>query len=288
MKIPAYWSKGTAEETDAEGNKVSFACWRSSDVSEADARQSALEAARRVVQRLLRGEELTWYGYGRNPVREEVIDRVINDIGEVIAAVTKNSYGALVLNTARVMFIDLDFPAEPAGPSLRGFLGRLFGKASTPEAVSLEETARRKLQDFLQEHPGWGVRVYRTCAGLRGLVTHTLFDPRSDETRTLLESLESDPLYVRLCRQQESFRARLTPKPWRCGHSANTVSWPRETKKVQDYFDKWQAAYSARQANYATCRFLETIGVEDIHPEVERIIVIHDHFTRCEENLELA
>jgi hypothetical protein len=288
MKIPAYWSKATAEEMDAEGKKVSFACWRWSDASPADAQQSALAAARKIVERLLRGDQLGRYEYGQNPVREEVVDRVSGDNGDLIAAVTKNNYGALVLNTSRVMFIDLDFPPEPVGQTIRGLFARLLGKNNPSPNASPEDTARQKLEEFLQENSAWGMRVYRTCAGLRALVTHALFDPCAAETRALMESVGTDPLYVRLCQAQESFRARLTPKPWRCGHHANTVPWPRETEEQQSRFDKWQAAYSGRQRNYATCRFLGTLGVETIDPEVERIIEIHDHFTRCSENFELA
>ena len=64
--------------------------------------------------------------------------------------------------------------------------------------------------------PGWGVRVYKTCAGYRGLVTHATFDPTADATLDLMRQFRCDPQYVTLCKRQESFRARLTPKGWRC------------------------------------------------------------------------
>ena len=95
-------------------------------------------------------------------------------------------------------------------------------------------------------------------------------------------------MYVRLCKAQELFRARLTPKPWRCGHASNTVGWPRETDDQQQRFEEWKSAYVERQSNFATCRFLETLGNASIHPEVATMIEIHDRVTRCQESLELA
>jgi hypothetical protein len=146
----------------------------------------------------------------------------------------------------------------------------------------------RKVEGLLSDHPQFGLRVYRTMAGLRVLVTHALFDPGADSTRQLMESIGTDPLYVRLCRAQQCFRARLTPKPWRCDHTANHVAWPREDEKERLRFEKWQAKYLERQAKYATCRFLTALGSDAVHPEAEPVIEIHDRLTRCGEALELA
>jgi hypothetical protein len=120
------------------------------------------------------------------------------------------------------------------------------------------------------------------------LGTHALFDPTDDATLALLRSVGSDPLYNRLCKQQNSFRARLTPKPWRCGHTALSVRWPRETDKQQRRFERWQAAYDARQTQYATCRFLGVLGSGVVHPQIQPIIELHDRTTRSHEPLPLA
>jgi hypothetical protein len=93
---------------------------------------------------------------------------------------------------------------------------------------------------------------------------------------------------MRLCRSQQCFRARLTPKPWRCGHSANTVAWPRETDDQRARFERWNAEYVNRQSKYATCRFLDTIGTPQLRDETETIVDIHDRTTRCHDALELA
>ncbi len=64
--------------------------------------------------------------YLDRPMREPVLREVKKDNGELAAVVTRNSYGCLVLNTARVMFVDVDLPElKPEG----GFWSR-FRSAS--------------------------------------------------------------------------------------------------------------------------------------------------------------
>jgi len=288
MKFPAYWAKAVAEETDPRGQTFAAACWRWSDVSAKDAHRSALAAATVVVRRLMRSEPLETYAYGRAPVREEVLQRHTSEQGELSLAVTRNAYGVLVLNTARAMFIDLDFDAIGAGEVLRHWLARLVGRGGPSPEARREAEMQDRLEGFLRTRADWGLRMYRTCAGVRLLVTHALFDPVADSTRQLLESLGCDPLYVRLCRDQQSFRARLTPKPWRCNHTANRVVWPHETAEQRERFRQWQSDYDQLQARYATCRFLGTLGRESIHPHVAPVIKIHDQQTRCDQALPLA
>jgi hypothetical protein len=288
VRIPAYWSRATAEETDRDGKRASFSCWRWSDQSPQDAHASALAAAKRILRNFLSGAERNRYAYGHSALREDVKQRFTSGEGELIAAITQNAYGSLVLSTARVMFIDLDFPPIGSGEQMRHFVTKWFNKAARSPDAEREHDARQKLERFVNDNPPWSVRVYRTCAGLRVLATHSLFDPTAESTQSLFESLGTDPLYVRLCKTQECFRARLTPKPWRCGHTSNTTRWPREGEAEQSRFEEWQSAYVALQSNYATCRFLDTLGDGPTHPEVGTILEVHDRATRCHEPLELA
>ncbi len=288
MKFPAYWAKATAEDVDGEGTKKSFSCWRWSDASMEEAHSSALAAAGRILRSFNDGHERNRYGYGEVALREEVLQRFTNSNGELIAAITQNNYGSLVLSTARVMFIDLDFPSITAGQHIRNRIQRLFNKNVRTLDEQQESETREKLDRFLNDNPQWGARVYRTCAGLRVIATHALFEPAADSTRALFESLGADPMYVRLCKAQDSFRARLTPKPWRCGHASNTVGWPREDADQQERFEKWNSVYIARQSSFATCRFLGAIGNGSVHPDVKTIVEVHDRTTRCDESLDLA
>ena len=79
------------------------------------------------------------------------------------------------------------------------------GRASTSVAESL---ACEPVWEFARRHPDLGVRVYRTAAGLRVVVTGAASPPSSDRARALLTELGSDPLYVELCATHDSYRAR--------------------------------------------------------------------------------
>jgi hypothetical protein len=288
MKFPAYWVRGEAEESGADGSLASSSCWRWSDTSPEEARSSALEAARRIVHKLAAGAPLARYAYGERPLREEILQRFTNDAGQLVAAVTQNAWGALVLNTAGAMFIDVDFPEVAAGAQLRHFVRKWFDKQAASPADELERKSRAKLENFVRDNRAWSLRLYRTHSGLRALATHELFDPAVAATEKTLALLGADPLYVRLCKQQACFRARLTPKPWRCGHTVNTIRWPRETEEEQGRFAAWQARYVERQSRYATCRYLDTFGSGGVHPDVAKVIAVHDQVTRSCEPLALA
>ena len=141
MRIPAYWAKGTAEEAAPGDGMRSFSCWRSSDTSQSDAQESALAAAKRILRARLSGQRLDRYGYGSVPLREEVIQQFADAGGQNTAAVTRNAYGALVLNTARVMFVDIDFPEAAPGTELRRLVGSLFGRKQPSADEQNEQSA---------------------------------------------------------------------------------------------------------------------------------------------------
>lgn len=102
-----------------------------------------------------------------------------------------------------------------------------------------------------------------------------------------MESVGADPAFVRLCRLQESFRARLTPKPWRCGHHPPFDRHPREGK-AQERFAKWLGRYETACHSVATCRFVEAIGPGRIEAEVEAVLRVHDETTKAASGLPLA
>lgn len=129
MRIPKYWSQATVREMDRNGKDIRFSCWRWSDQSTDDAHESAVVAARRILSSLLRREHLNRYDYGQVPLREEALEQFTDSQGGLSAALTRNSYGALILNAARVMFIDLDFPSVSAGEQLRYWFARLLRKS---------------------------------------------------------------------------------------------------------------------------------------------------------------
>jgi hypothetical protein len=288
MKIPKYWAKATAEESDPDGCKIAITCWRWADESQAQAEQAALAAVKRTVANLLHGRRLEQYHYGQHPLREEVLNQTLGSDGQPIWAVTRNRYGAIVLNTARAAFLDLDFPPRSVASSVLGLFSWVWGKPTEQPPHRPEREVLDRLERYVADHPSCGFRVYRTLAGIRALAISDLFEPDSPPMRKMFQALPCDRLYVRLCESQACFRARLTPKPWRCGCEPNRTPWPRDDSAAQAMFERWEAEYASRQRDYATCRLIGTIGNPQVHPQLEPIIQLHDMMTRCHDDLPLA
>jgi len=237
MKFPKYWAHSSLSEQEVRDLNADFtvwdedfSVWQWSDESVEDARHKAKARINELIQKLANGVPLDRYSYGDHPLREETLESITNQDGREIAVISRNAYGAQVLNTAKAMFIDIDFPIQRRRTSLFQQLGQLFRKP--PPLPSQEETALERVRTWAQTRPELGLRVYRTAAGLRCLITSHLFDPFQSDTLNILQTLNSDPLYIRLCKAQECFRARLTPKHWRCGVEAPpTARYPWEDRK---------------------------------------------------------
>lgn len=276
MKIPKYWARGFYSTQNQSGKPVEFSCWHWSDHSYEDALEQANQRARRIATVYLNGQHLNRYTYGDRPIREEVVETIPSSWNEP-DIITRNAYGALVLNASSTMFVDIDFKSNE-GKS-RG----LFVKAGPPEANYLPS-----IEEWVRRNPGLGLRVYRTAAGLRCLVTSDIFDPTHPSTQEMMQSLGSDPLYMRLCRQQESFRARLTPKPWRCGADMPPFRYPFESPQAEGRYRQWQANYTQTTASYAVCRLVATYGNPQPHRDLEPIIALHDRYCGVQSGLNLA
>ena len=93
--------------------------------SEAEGR--AGDRFRSLQQRVTQGLELPrGYGYGSRPVREQILEEMPGPDDRPDAILTRNSYGSVVLNAARAMFVDVDV-LEPSGFSLKRMVGLLHG-----------------------------------------------------------------------------------------------------------------------------------------------------------------
>jgi len=127
------------------------------------------------------------------------------------------------------------------------------------------------LEAIVEGYSYLGFRVYRTRNGLRYLCTTTAFDPVNRQTQRLMHNLYVDPLYARLCRFQSTFRARLTPKPWRVDSAQYT------NRFVHDRI----TGMVLPEANpYTVCHLIEIIGLPTIRPEFEPLITLHDAYCR--------
>lgn len=280
MHIPRIWARADAE-VDAPGRgALPLVAWGWGE-DEAGARREADARLERLAGRVRRGEPFPdAYAYGSRPIREEILE-TIGGSAAPRAVLTRNRYGATVLNAARLLFLDVDLPDGGGEP---GFLGRLFGGKS-PDAAALD-----KLRGALDRAGKGPFRLYRTAGGFRALATGREFDPAGSEAQDLMKATGTDPWFVRLCLAQKSFRARLTPKPWRLGLKPPPGEYPREDPEGEQRFQEWLAEYEQASKGYATCRFLETVGKGGMVGDAvaEDLVTLHDRMSRAGESLPLA
>jgi len=290
MKIARYWARGTAEIVTPDGERVRGDArgWSNDSVEAAAA--VARDIAKRVAARIASGESADkQYGYGDRPLPEPVLREFRNGGDGPAAVVTRNAYGAVVLNTRDLMFIDIDKEDKPesSGGLLAG-MKSLFGKPK-PEPVSAPAvspivTAIRQTA----EQNSLAVRVYKTAAGYRVMVVNKHMQPASGQTDALLRVFHADELFIRLCKTQQSFRARLTPKPWRCNVGMPPASFPFASPQHEKDFHDWESEYNQAVMLYATCRFVGSFGAGAPESEFSELIAFHDHESKATSGLPLA
>lgn len=326
MIVPLYWAEAS-KKAGFEGRTVTLHRFGWSDADAADARALAERRVAEAAARFERGEKpelferkVPYNGAEGVPIREEVLARH----GDVV--ITRNAYGARCLNTPNALFADVDAKESPrsnagyvavlvvgvgvavaglvSGHALVGcsvgvfvlllsraiveFGHRALGRlAGGPDARAL-----RRIRAFASANPAWSLRVYATPAGFRVLATHAPMDPASPEVRRFFDAIDADPVYVQMCLRQRCFRARLSAKPWRVGIADHMRPrpgvWPVHPSMLQTR-ERWIATYEAAAAKAAACRFVESLGPDDIHRRLRDVVELHDRESRAlERDLPIA
>jgi hypothetical protein len=180
-----------------------------------------------------------------------------------------------MLNAYSVPFVDIDARHELTG--ILSISDRPLIDESDDQNAELPGT---KLRQFLEKNSDWGFRVYQTFAGYRYLcITHELA-PQADDTAEMLTQLGTDKLYAELCRERNTFRARLTAKPWRMlGRSFlpwNYRYWSRERFALAHIRDYLKVA-----SHFAACRYIRNVGYKPrrLAKAIRRVIEIHDELS---------
>ncbi|NOT30395.1 MAG: hypothetical protein HOP15_08100, partial [Planctomycetes bacterium] len=148
MHVPRSWCKAVGQAENDQGKKLALSVW-GWGADESEARSRAGERLQRQIERMRGGGALGEYEYATHPLREEILQAPGPG-----ALLTRNRYGAVVLNAAGLLVLDIDLP--PMGALRR--LGRLFGK---PDPA---EEAQARLRASLREAaPASTFRLYRTA-----------------------------------------------------------------------------------------------------------------------------
>jgi len=323
MRIPRYWTRVTVpcprellelnsrvlRNRFGNGEFLKVRGW--SDVSQEEARKNAEERALRVFQALQHDKGGTdSYAYGDRPLAEAQVAATELSVSPDEAIVTRNRYGALILNTARLFIADIDnhiaghsSKGSPQGksrsnpthyrqPSVekssRWSPWNLFGggkiKAGMPES---HEMIKNRVESVARTH-GFSYRVYQTAGGYRVLITSALFHPKDAQTREIFNELGADEKYIRLTTLQDCFRARLTPKPWRMNMAMPRVGFPFLTDQEQRSIADWIERYSQACKRYTTANLIMVSTKCGELQQLQPIIQYHDDKVRIKIDLPLA
>jgi len=320
MLIPNYWAEARLQRR-AGDRQLTVRRFGWSLVGQVEAEAHAAERAEEAMARIVAGAELPrrepkvpYNGAVGVPIREEILAT------HGTAVVTRNAYGAQCLNTPNVLFADIDFDFVPSAswvllavalgavlPILLGawmhafwivvvgwfsmfVLALLYRQARTRLELPAR-AARQRIDAFLQRHPDWSLRVYRTPAGLRLLAMHRTFEPADPAVAELFDAVRADPAYVQMCRRQQCFRARVSPKPWRIGIVEHLRPrpgvWPIAAERMAAR-RAWVARYEERSIEFASCRYLTSLGTGATHREADAVRAIHDALCRATTTLPIA
>lgn len=277
MRFARFWQS----RTNASGL---IKAWGWSDQSEAEAGRNAESRLARILNFLRDGKDaMDRYGYGSDGVlREPVVEEGSLSDGSRYA-VSRNAYGAFVLNAERVVFIDVDVSLRI---SLVDRLKGLFGRGIDPAAVFAAR--EQAIRDWQRENSRYSIACYRTYAGFRLVIRNFLASPENDEVRRILRELCNDANYRQLCARQACFRARLTPKPYRTRTSMPPARFPFEKRGDAEKFAAWSEAYLNAATGYAVCREPVIMGEAEPLPAVRELLAVHDKACCRGEHLPLA
>lgn len=307
--IPRHWASVRETRTLADGRELDLTLHDSSDVSPEDAQRDARERLERLVAAggpgVGHGPDREYYPDRRLP--EELLEEIRSPDGALIAAITRNRYGSAVLNTDALLISDVDLVEPSSRDRVRanggGLLSRLFAggrreeltdEEQDPDAFGLRSPGRRGehhervlalIEEFSARHPELGVRTYRTRNGFRLLITGSGAAPSSERARELMGQVRSDELYMILCRVHDTYRARLTPKPWRVEVDRFEELGTRTA--ADEVHRAWVKRYREASAEVAVCHLLSSTGPAP-DPLEQQIIDLHDRAVRPDSGLRLA
>jgi len=268
MKFAKFWTQKNVAVDESFFGRSQVTIWGASNKDIDEAARNADSRVKQFQNMLSSGAmTLEDYEYWNGYIKEEVVEELKADDGSTLAVLTRNNYGALVLNSESVFFGDIDI-------SESNFVARileLFGKEKKNKAYYLA-----KVEAFQKTNSHYTFKVYETFAGLRVAITNHIFATDSTETQTIFKALNTDPLYVQLCKNQACFRARLSPKPWRLGLERPRTRFPRNDRRDQNDFADWLRHYQQVSQKFTTVKLLATFGTAVAHTDVGRILSIHD------------
>lgn len=292
MRIPTIWYKHT-EEIEVDKWEVKHGQWKvngkilqkhnfigGSNISEEEAKANALKK-RDLVASKIEGT----FDYRKDSdyevdIREEIIGTVDDE-----NIITRNRYGALVLNSTSLVIVDVDDESfrwrYRWSFNLFTILRNLFISRNFRDLIESETKRVCRLYASKSAY----VRLYRTPNGYRViLVFENSPEPASKESKIIMKRFRSDYTYANMCIKQRCYRARLTPKPWRIKLKALKVIFPFRKDEEDVQHQEWVAEYHQVSEGFAACRLMESFG----NTRSDKALDYHDKFCKALSDLPLA
>lgn len=249
MRIGKIWECREFQNPKNPGERLH--CWGFSNTDVESALKDARERSERVIRKIL--------GM-RMPADDDYCADIIEEIVETLSPesiVTRNRYGARILNTQEIAIFDIDAFPPPRSSKLSEFFRRFFGYGAMPHKTPKEATFEHISRVLASKN--FPSRIYETAAGFRVLINAGMLSPKSDSFRVLARQLRADVNYTRLCAKQNCFRARLTPKPYRAQIPACRYHWPQSPEEYARN-QAWVKNYEMRAREFSVCRLVHACG----------------------------
>ena len=255
MRLYRYWATEKKVVT-LYGDTQELVCYGGSNISEQEASQKAKDKIEKIIKKIT-GDHHAMDSY-EVAIREEIIREIDSK-----AVITRNRYGAQVLNVQDIMILDIDKPKT-------SFFD-IFQKQKDDKTKIIEMVRSLAKKEIYQTY---GLRIYETFKGIRVIFLGGTFIANALETKKIMDEFNCDALYTLLCNKQDCFRARLTPKPRRLKLPWPKVKFPRNSQEDAT-LQTWLNTYETASRNYSVCKFVEQIG-SGYMPEAVRL---HDEMT---------
>jgi hypothetical protein len=266
MRVFKYWAE-YGRILDIDGYQQYSKTLGGSNISIEDAEKTAREKLEKA-QRIIKGEATKDCDYEVDIV-EEIVERLDDK-----NIVTRNRYGALVLNSIDHVFIDID-------QYQAGWLDWIFKPKLEGKPLLLSQITKTMSKPL---YARYGFRLYETAKGYRLLITNAPFGARSSTSKGLMRVFKADYLYQWLCVKQNCYRARLTPKPYRIKQKRLKVIFPNRNAQEQAEHEAWVASYNDRSQGYSTCRLVKQQGPVSMN----KVIEYHDNISGVQNRYRLA
>lgn len=200
-----------------------------------------------------------------------------------IGRVFRTAAGFKTLESLGTLFVDFDFSYNDNG----------FSKISDDakeHIITIESlNILTRVKAVAEEHL-LNFRVYKTCHGLRLICKNKILNPESLYIKKLYRQLLADPAMDMFAVENFAFPARVQPKPKRLfkDHPIGFSFYSMDTEEQNE----WLSRYEEEMRKYKVCEYLHDINGDPendiVLPDAEKIISIHDKFTRCFSHLPLA